>query len=138
MKKILPRLALLLAPFVLYTGFFFLFEPYDYFGLKGGAVSEDSMLTRVKSYVNDPADVILLGDSRMAHFDMETVSGLVGEPVKNLAFGGASLNEVIDLFHLALEENPDLHTCYFEVSFYNLRVGDARNRTGAINQVTTD
>ena len=37
MKKLLPRLALLAAPFLVYFALFFAFEPYDYFGLKGGA-----------------------------------------------------------------------------------------------------
>ena len=41
MKKILPRLALLAAPFLVYFALFFAFEPYDYFGVKGGASSED-------------------------------------------------------------------------------------------------
>ena len=36
--------------------------------------------------------------------------------------------ESIDLFYLAAEENPNLDTCYFEVSFYTLRTGDDRNR----------
>lgn len=135
MKKILLRLSILLLPFLLYAVFFFWFEPYDYFGLKGGAANEDSMLTRVKSYMSEPADAILLGDSRMAHFDMEQVESLTGKKVKNLSFGGASLNETIDLFNLALDENPNLNTCYFEVSFYSLRTGDARNRTGAIKTI---
>ncbi|MEG0804361.1 MAG: hypothetical protein RSF90_05345, partial [Pygmaiobacter sp.] len=132
MKKILSRLALLLVPFILYAGFFFYFEPYDYFGLKGGTVNEDSMLVRVKEYLDHPADCILLGDSRMAHFDIDEVSRLTGKRTANLAFGGASLNESIALFQTALEANPALETCYFEVSFYNLRRGDERNRTDAI------
>lgn len=34
MKKILPRLALLAAPFLVYFALFFAFEPYDYFASK--------------------------------------------------------------------------------------------------------
>ena len=49
MKKILPRLALLAAPFLVYFALFFAFEPYDYFGVKGGASREDSVITRVSS-----------------------------------------------------------------------------------------
>lgn len=135
MKKLIPRLALLAAPFIAYAALFFWFEPYDYFGLKGGAVKEDSILTRVRSYLNSPADQVLIGDSRMAHFDMELVEQLTGRPCRNLAFGGASMNEMLDLFELALERNPELDTCYFEVSFYLLRSADARNRTGAIRTV---
>lgn len=128
MKKIAAVLALLCAPVLVYFGVFLYFEPYDYFGLKGGAVQEDSYITRVRSYLNSPQNAILLGDSRMAHFDMEQVAQLTGRPWANLAFGGASMAESIDLFYLAAEENPNLDTCYFEVSFYTLRTGDDRNR----------
>ena len=128
MKKIIAVLALLCAPILVYFGVFLYFEPYDYFGLKGGAVQEDSYITRVRSYLNSPQDAILLGDSRMAHFDMAEVERLTGRPWANLAFGGASMAESIDLFYLAAEENPGLDTCYFEVSFYTLRTGDERNR----------
>ena len=54
MKKILPRLALLAAPFLVYFALFFAFEPYDYFGVKGGASSEDSVITRVRAYLSAP------------------------------------------------------------------------------------
>ena len=50
MKKIAAVLALLCAPVLVYFGVFLYFEPYDYFGLKGGAVQEDSYITRVRSY----------------------------------------------------------------------------------------
>ena len=54
MKKILPRLALLAAPFLVYFALFFAFEPYDYFGVKGGASSEDSVITRVRAICPRP------------------------------------------------------------------------------------
>ena len=135
MKKILPRLALLAAPFLVYFALFFAFEPYDYFGVKGGASSEDSVITRVRAYLSAPEDAIILGDSRMAHFDMNAVAEASGRGWSNLAFGGASLNESIDLFYLAAENNPSLNTCYFGVSFYTLRAGDSRNRMEAIGTV---
>ena len=135
MKKILPRLALLAAPFLVYFALFFAFEPYDYFGVKGGASSEDSVITRVRAYLSAPEDAIILGDSRMVHFDMNAVAEASGRGWSNLAFGGASLNESIDLFYLAAENNPSLNTCYFGVSFYTLRAGDSRNRMEAIGTV---
>ena len=87
MKKILPRLALLAAPFLVYFALFFAFEPYDYFGVKGGASSEDSVITRVRAYLSAPEDAIILGDSRMAHFDMNAVAEASGRGWSNLAFG---------------------------------------------------
>lgn len=102
----MPRLALLAAPFLVYFALFFAFEPYDYFGVKGGASSEDSVITRVRAYLSAPEDAIILGDSRMAHFDMNAVAEASGRGWSNLAFGGASLNESIDLFYLAAEKQP--------------------------------
>lgn len=135
MKKLLPRLALLAAPFLVYLLVFLLFEPYDYFGLKGGAVSEDSVITRVRAYLAAPENAVILGDSRMAHFAPDAVAEASGRRWSNLAFGGASLNESIDLFYLAAEHNPQLDACFFGVSVYTLRAGDARNRTQAIETV---
>lgn len=135
MKKLCLKLLCLALPFVLYFGAFVYFEPYDYFGLKGGAQNEDSVITRVRSYLNAPEDSILLGDSRMAHFDLDLVAQVTGRPWSNLAFGGASMNESIDLFYLAAQRNPNLKECVFEVSFYTLRQGDARNRMQAIETV---
>lgn len=134
MKKLLVRLFCLALPFLCYFGAFLYFEPYDYFGLKGGAVSEDSYITRIRSFLNQPQDSIILGDSRMAHFDMDLVQQASGVPWSNLAFGGASMNESLDLFYLAAEKTT-LKRCVFEVSFYTLREGDARNRMQAITTV---
>lgn len=138
MKKILPRLALLALPFVLYYAVFLIFEPYDYFGVKGGAVNEDSVITRVRAYLSAPENAVILGDSRMAHFDPGAVEAASGRRWSNLAFGGASLGESIDLFYMAAEQNPALNTCYFGVSFYTLRAGDDRSRTGAIETVASN
>ena len=138
MKKILPRLLLVALPFLLYFALFFAFEPYDYFGLKGGAAQEDSVITRVRSYLSAPENAIILGDSRMAHFDMDAVESASGRAFSNLAFGGASLGESIDLFYLAAQNNPNLDACYFGVSFYTLREGDTRNRMQAIEKVATN
>ena len=134
MKKLLVRLFCLALPFLCYFGAFLYFEPYDYFGLKGGAVSEDSYITRIRSFLNQPQDSIILGDSRMAHFDMDLVEQASGVAWSNLAFGGASMNESLDLFYLAAEKTA-LKRCVFEVSFYTLREGDARNRMQAITTV---
>lgn len=132
MKKFLVRLAALALPFVLYFGLFIAFDPADYFGLNGAATADNSVVTRVKRFVEDPQNAVILGDSRMAHFDMDLVAQITGRPWSNLAFGGASMNESVDLFWLAAAQNPDIDTVVFEASFYTLRQGDTRNRTDAI------
>ena len=69
-----------------------------------------SVITRVRAYLSAPEDAIILGDSRMAHFDRNAGAEASGRGWSNLAFGGASLNESIDLFYLAAENNPSLNT----------------------------
>lgn len=132
MKKFLFRLTALALPFLLYFGLFIVFDPADYFGVNGAPTAGNSVVTRVKRFVQNPQNAIILGDSRMAHFDMALVEQITGRPWSNLAFGGASMNESVDLFWLALEQNPEIDTVVFEASFYTLRQGDTRNRTDAI------
>ena len=97
MTKLLKKLALIMLPVVIYFAIFIYFEPYNYFGLKHNEYVSDSAIVRVRNFLADPADVIILGDSRMAHFDIDMVEDIVGEDVGQLAFGGASINESMDL-----------------------------------------
>ena len=108
MFKLAKKLVIILLPIAIYFAAFVYFEPYNYFGIKQSEYNGDSAIVRVRNYNADPADVIIVGDSRMAHFDMELVESLVGEKVGNLAFGGASFNEAMDLLEYALDVNPDV------------------------------
>jgi hypothetical protein len=90
---------------------------------------------RVRNYNADPKNVILLGDSRMAHFDMDLVEKLVGEEVGQLAFGGASFNESMDLLEYAMERNENIHTVFFEVSFYTLNESSYKDRMSSIKTI---
>ena len=95
MKKIIPKVALALAPIVLYLAVFVAFEPNNYFGLRATG-SDNSPISRIRAFEKDPHDSIILGDSRMAHFDMDLVDEVSGTQWSNLAYGGASLEESID------------------------------------------
>lgn len=132
MKKLCLKLLCIALPFLLYFGVFVAFDPADYFGVNHASTAGNSVVTRVKRFLADPQDAIILGDSRMAHFDMDLVRRVSGRAWSNLAFGGASMNESIDLFWLAVEQNPEIDAVVFEASFYTLRRGDTRNRTEAI------
>ena len=90
MKNILKKMALLAIPVVLWFVFFAAFEPNNYFGLKASA-SSSQPVARVRAYQQAPGTNLILGDSRLAHFDMQLVNSLTGQPWQNLAFGGASL-----------------------------------------------
>ncbi|MBE6894380.1 MAG: hypothetical protein E7483_02055 [Ruminococcaceae bacterium] len=135
MVKLAKKLAIVLLPIVIYFAAFIYFEPYNYFGLKQSDYTADSAIVRVRNYNADPADVVIVGDSRMAHFDMELVEKLVGEDVGQLAFGGASFNEAMDLLEYAVERNPNVHTIYCEASFYTLNEGYYKDRMSSIETI---
>ena len=94
MKNILKKLALLAIPVLLWLAFFIAFEPNNYFGLKASATSSQPV-ARVRAYQQEPGTNLILGDSRLAHFDMGLVDSLSGQSWQNLAFGGASLKETL-------------------------------------------
>ena len=135
MRKLLGRLCLFLLPVALYLALFVAFEPYNYFGLRAGATDTNQPIYRVRSYLQQPENVIFLGDSRMAHLDMELAGEILGTPCSNLAFGGASEQEMIDLFWFAAEENPNLERVYLEVSFYTMNRYYDKDRAGNIRTV---
>lgn len=138
MSKLVKKLAIAALPIVLYFAAFIYFEPYNYFGLKKSRYNRDSAIVRVRNFDSDPRNVIILGDSRMAHFDMDTVEEYVGESVSQLAFGGAGFNESMDLLEYALESNPDIHTIYFGVSFYTLNESYYKDRMSQIQTIASN
>ena len=119
MKHLLKKLALLAIPLVLYLAFFAAFEPNNYFGLRAGAAST-APIARVRAFEENPGDYLLLGDSRLAHFDMDLAAEVSGKPWQNLAFGGASLRETLDLAEYALQQNPEVKELVLGLSFYTL------------------
>ncbi|MEG2697880.1 MAG: hypothetical protein RR951_03030, partial [Ruthenibacterium sp.] len=119
MKKILPKLALALLPLAAYFALFLAFEPNNYFGLRKN-VSTNNPISRIRAYEAAPQSAIILGDSRMAHFDMALVNQTAGRPYANVAYGGAGLDESIDEFYYLYGKNPFIDKVVFGLSFYTL------------------
>ncbi len=137
MKKLLPRIILILLPIVGYFVMFFIFEPYNYFGLKSTA-NTNSVIYRTRSFIQQPSDSIIIGDSRLAHLDMELVQELTGERYSNLCFGGASVTEALDLYEFALKNNSNLKNVVLSISFYTLNTDYYRDRTDQIELVVNN
>lgn len=129
--KFFGKLALALLPVAVWLCFFIAFEPNDYFGLRGEG-SLNAPVSRIRAYENDMTDNVILGDSRMAHFDMELVEEVSGEAWSNVSYGGASLDESIDEFYYLYELNPDIQNVVFGVSFYTLN-----NNYRTVNRMAT-
>lgn len=131
MKKFFLKLALALLPVAVYIAFFVAFEPNNYFGLHDNGDSQ-SVISKIRGFESENAANIILGDSRLAHFDDELVAAHAGVPFANLAFGGASLEESIDLFYYAYAQNPDLERVVLGMSFYTLN-----ENYGSVNRMAT-
>lgn len=119
MKKFIAKLALALLPVALYLAVFIAFEPNNYFGLRG-VTNGNAPIARLRAYELDPQPNLLLGDSRMAHFDMALVDEVSGLSWANVSYGGASLEESIDEFYYLYENHPDIRRVVLGVSFYTL------------------
>lgn len=131
MKHILKRLALLGIPVLLWLAFFIAFEPNNYFGLKNAA-SSSQPVARVRAYGQEPGQNLIIGDSRLAHFDMDLVEEVSGQRWQNLAFGGASLKEQLDLADYVLDSGNQVDRLLFELSFYTLNANYNTDRFAAL------
>ncbi len=133
MLHILKRLALLLTPVYLWLAFFVAFEPNNYFGLKSDTDSSQPV-ARVRAYQQEPGRRLIIGDSRLAHFDMDLVAEVSGQEWQNLAFGGASLRESLDLADFVLDSGNEVEEILFELSFYTVNANYDTDRFSALEE----
>lgn len=126
---ILTRIMLVILPVVLLAGVFVTHDPYDYWGIYDDmrGYTEYTPLPRCRTLINNGGNAIILGDSRSDKLDPAQISQLTGYQVVNLAVGGQTLNESIDLFWFATE-TVALETVYFQVSFYNMSAVQMHDR----------
>ncbi len=111
-----------MIPVLAWFTFFVCFEPNNYFGLRQ-QTSSSQPVARVRSYEKNPGTRLLLGDSRLAHMDEALIEQVCGEQWQNLAFGGASLKEVLDLAEHILDSGNPVDSMTVELTFYNLNAG---------------
>ncbi|NLL91240.1 MAG: hypothetical protein GX222_02325 [Ruminococcaceae bacterium] len=117
MKKLITKTLLFLIPFAIMFLLFFVFETYDYFGLKGNSHYLCNPLSNMRYAMNKKPSKIILGDSRMANLNADYIREVSGEDYGKLAFGGAQLGESIDMFWWATEY-CELEKVVFGVNFY--------------------
>ncbi|NLW79408.1 MAG: hypothetical protein GXY32_08375 [Ruminococcaceae bacterium] len=129
MKKLIRNIILLLLPILLYYGVFL-----GFVGSVGlpKAIPGATPVATLGQYRAQPTTSVILGDSRMAHFDMDAVERITGRPFTNLAFGGASLNECLDELEWLLARYPQLDEVVFGFTFYNMNQSYDQDRFSAI------
>ena len=75
-----------------------------------------------------------MGDSRLAHFDMDLVEEVSGETWQNLSFGGASLKETLDLADYVLDSGNPVDSLLIGLSFYTLNEGYNTDRFAQLEE----
>lgn len=133
MKHILRKTAPLFIPVVVWLAFFIAFEPNNYFGLKSSA-SSTQPVARVREYQADPGTNLILGDSRLAHIDLSEAAEASGKEWQNLAFGGASLKETLDLADYILDSGNEVDELLLSVSFYTLNQNYNTDRFASLEE----
>lgn len=131
MKRITKKLALLALPIALYLAFFVAFEPNNYFGLHK-TTSSSAPIALIRAFRDAPGERLIIGDSRFAQFDPEIMAAASGKQWQNLAFGGASLKESLDLAEYVLAQSPDVKEIVFGLSFYTLNAGYDTDRMAGL------
>src|SRR5258707_577227 len=110
MTHFLKRLLLFSVPFGLYALFIYLIDPYNYLGGPSIVGYDVKMRTayplnyclwKMPAFAQRPTSQILLGDSRMGALKSERVKELTGTDYFNLAYGGATIREIVESFWFA-------------------------------------
>lgn len=117
--KLLRKILIYAAPFVLLLALFVAFEPYDYWGLKGTSRYYARSVSGLRELLREQPENIVLGDSRMANLNADYIEEVANERWTMLCYGGATLNENIQQFWFA-SEHTELKKVVFGVNFYNL------------------
>ncbi len=129
MRKLILKIFILLLPFFLYCMFIFIFEPYNYYNIKllGNKSKYNHAIYRMRYFVNNNYENIILGDSRSAHYDINYINSVSNKEYANLAYGGASLRERIDLFWFAVKARK-LKTVVFQIDYHTMNLNYDLNR----------
>lgn len=117
MKRLFKKLCIFFTPFLILTLLFFVFEPFDYFLLRGDAPYSAKPLSSMREVIRNKPDKIILGDSRMANLNTDYIKEITGEDYTMLGFGGSTVGECVALFWFATEHTT-LTEVVFGVGFY--------------------
>lgn len=133
MKRLAKNIILLLLPIFAYYALFLAFEPNNYFGLRR-RTPPGTEFGALREYRLAPTRGVVLGDSRMAYFDMDRAGADAGHDMTNLAFGGASLKEQLDELDWLLAHYPQIDEVVFGLSFYTLNESHGLDRWETIEK----
>src|SRR5690349_16490940 len=143
MKRFIQRVALFSIPFVVYAAFIVIVDPFDYLNIVHipkeqkfpNAAALNPCFWKMNEFARQPSSRILLGDSRMLGIRAEKLREMTGKDFFNFAYGGSSLNEMIDTFWYA-NEHTKLHDVYIGLNLNVYNDYNYTERTATFNTIS--
>ena len=138
MKMYIFKILLFISPILIYVLLAVYIDPYNLMPSlpnfnnldtlkKDIAIKINYPLFKLIEYEKNPTPIILLGDSRTNKLNSTYVSNLRGATTFNLAFGGATLEEIIQTFWEANQQKV-LKEVYIGINFNLYNENNRRNR----------
>lgn len=110
--KFLKLLLLFLTPFILLILLNLVVDPFNYSNFIKLNLEKDSVtmpfdyrLFKLNAYRENPSSNILLGDSRIAAFNVDEIEKISGKRYFNFGYGGGTLNEVFETIEFASKKD---------------------------------
>lgn len=91
-------------------------------------------LFKLQEFVNDPTDIIILGDSRANKLNSDLFERLTEENTLNLAYGGGTLPEIVETFWI-LTKTHKLKQVYIGINFELFNSLNGRSRVNEANRI---
>jgi len=145
MRKLALKTLLIVAPFAAVALAVAWTDPFDYFPWSAGrpagprgelAYRMAPALWKLSAFRRHPAPHVLLGDSRMASLDADSIAARTGAKVANLGYGGGSLDEAIKTFWVA-DSLVALESATFGVNLDLYNEANAKDRvTGTLQMLS--
>ncbi len=136
MKKLYLSVLAVLLPALLYMVFFFVNDPYDYFGLSRSSKVASGPRGKMLEYRNGDFEGIIIGDSRIDGYDVSELSRKTGMNCINIAFGGCMGEENAALLEWCLENNKgNLKHVIIVTDFYNMNTLLQQDRIASTEKV---
>ena len=110
---------LALIPLAVMAVFFFVFEPSDYWSVKGWSDYDQRAVAGLREILNKDVSRVIAGDSRTANLNLGAIEEASGKEYCDLAFGGSTFPDSIKLIRYALEHD-DIEEIVIGLSFYNM------------------
>ncbi len=126
MNKFITKFLIFVSPILAYFIFVYVADPYLYFQRRYSAIDpsiydfyarrQNDPMVKLISFRKNPQKNILLGDSRMELVEIGQMAEVTGKPFSNLAFGGATLKEMLAAFWYTTR-TVQLQSVYFGINF---------------------